>query len=239
MPYTLNQTKTLQAICETFHNDAMAAVRRFNLEPLPNLRLEEPKLPSGDVAALERLKECARQCDPMPPPVWHRTLHEALLHPRVSHMYFNIRSSLWSWPEFLPLNPKARLILEIVIELAREEAFPWYLKVQARHIMRLARTNHATFAQSMRAIQHLAITRSARRMALVNHDTDSMLNRCMQARRWPCATNNWCVNESQPVENIAQWVVRYRHGSPFNANRAAWWLNYDFALSNRAPDAMF
>ncbi|MCH8151338.1 MAG: hypothetical protein IH830_03080 [Planctomycetes bacterium] len=133
-------------------------------------------------------------------------------------MYFIIRNSLWSWPEFLGLGPKARLILDIIIELARDEAFPWYVNVQAREVMKLARTNHATMAASVRDLQCLAVTRAARRIKLLG---------AAAAPVWPKRSNNWRVDANEQLQPIAQWVVRYRRGIPCNANRAAWWINYD------------
>ena len=44
---------------------------------------------------------------------------------------------------------------------------------------------------------------------------------------WPTRENNWCVDQSAPLSEIPQWLIRYRRGIPYNKRRAAWWINYD------------
>jgi len=110
--------------------DAVAVARKLKLSDLP---IAWPKLPDNrgiDKAGFRRL--CERELSRVDHPLnWHKNaVAQALERPRARQMYFVIRKNLWSWPEFLGLGPKARLILEIVIELARDEAFPWYVNVE-------------------------------------------------------------------------------------------------------------
>lgn len=175
-----------------------------------------PKLPNPqwpDKAAFQRLMQEAED-DPHHPRNWHRRLvNEALQRPDVRDAYFAIRSALWKWDEFAGVRPGARAILESVIELAREEALPWYLAVPAEDVRRLARLSEGRYASSVRELECLAITRPARIMRIAHPDGFPMFpGQC---------------DESQPLQPVAQWVIRYRRGVPWNAKRAAWWINYD------------
>ncbi|MDY7107055.1 MAG: hypothetical protein SYC29_00305 [Planctomycetota bacterium] len=214
-----NRLAALMRIADLRLRDAVAAARRFDLEGKPPSWPELPDWRGIDTAGFRALLEMERD-RPDHPLNWHRqAVEEALGRPRARRMYFAIRREIWNSKEFLRLTEKARLILEIVIELAREEAFPWFVNAQAREVMRLARLNHASMAMRLRELQCFAITRPARRIRLVRSPGS--------LPEWPCAANGWGVDESQPAEEIAQWVVRYRRGIPWNAARAAWWLNYD------------
>ena len=234
MPAFRNRRDALARIEALRLQDAVALARKLKCFDLPKAW---PKLPDSrgiDKAGFRRLldRELSRPDHPLN---WHkRAVAEALGRPRARTMYFTMRRNLWSWPEFLGLGPKARLILEIVIELARDEAFPWYVNVQAREVMKLARTNHATMAASVRDLQCLCVTRPARRIRLFD-DRSGASPIVLAARmpNWPCRENNWGVDPNEPLQLIPQWVVRYRRGTPWNAGRAAWWINYDLLCSTK------
>jgi len=199
-----------------------SAVIRESLR-LPQIKAELPKIPASftplprmdlpDRKALDRLMhgriaglECAAS--------WRTRLVEQQLDTaRVATTYTKIRRALWAWPEFAGLRPGARTILEVVIELARDEAFPWYVPVQAMEVRRLARLTEGSFARSVRELLTLAVTRPGR---------DVIVSNASAAPLWP-----WRLDESQPPRPVAQWVVRYRRGIPWHAKRAAWWINYD------------
>ena len=224
MPAERNRRNALRRIEALRLQDAVAVARKLSLLATP---VSWPKLsdPRGiDQAGFRKLLE-RELADPHHPLNWHkRAVADALSRPRARNMYFIIRKSLWSWPEFLGLGPKARLILDIIIELARDEAFPWFVNVQAREVMKLARTNHATMAASVRDLQCLAVTRAARRIKLLGDAATPV---------WPKRSNNWRVDANEQLQPIPQWVVRYRRGIPCNANRAAWWINYDLLCRTR------
>lgn len=193
--------------------DAHAAARVQMRARIPE---HWPKLPNPqwpDKAAFQRLMQAAED-DPHHPRNWHRRLvNEALQRPDVRDAYFAIRCALWKWDEFAGVRPGARAILESVIELAREEALPWYLAVPAEDVRRLARLSEGRYASSVRELECLAITRPARIMRIAHPDGFPMFpGQC---------------DESQPLQPVAQWVIRYRRGVPWNAKRAAWWINYD------------
>ena len=112
--------------------------------------------------------------------------------------------------------------VKIVIELARDEAFPWYVNVQAREVMRLARLNHASMAMRLRELECFCVTRPARRIRLFDdHAGAPPIVLASNLPKWPCPENNWGVDPNEPLQPIAQWVVRYRRGIPWNAGRAA------------------
>lgn len=218
MVSSLNRLNARMRIEQQILADSVTAARKLQPLEVPE---SWPKLPDPrgiDRAGIDRLLalELSR---PDHPNNWHRrAVNEALSQPRARNMYMAMRQNLWKMKEFFELREKARLILEIVIELARDEAFPWYLNVQAREVMRLARLNHYSMAMRLAELECLAVTRPARRVNLGGLEG---------MPRWPRKANNWSVDADQPLEDIAQWVVRYRRGIPHNANRAAWWINYD------------
>ena len=90
-----------------------------------------------------------------------KKLAEAKADPQVATIYKKIREALWNWPEFAGLSPGARHILETVIELAREEAFPWFVLVPAKEVRNLARLSHPGFVKCAQEIELLAISREA------------------------------------------------------------------------------
>ncbi len=228
MPAFRNRRDALARIEALRLQDAVALARKLKCFDLPTAW---PKLPDSrgiDKAGFRKLleRELSRPDHPLN---WHkRAVAEALNQPRARHMYFTIRRNLWSWSEFLTLTASARLILEIVIELARDEAFPWYVNVQAREVMRLARLNHASMAMRLRELECFCVTRPARRIRLFDdHTGEHPIVLAANLPKWPCPENNWGVDPDEPLQPIAQWVVRYRRGIPWNAGRAAWWINYD------------
>lgn len=115
------------------------------------------------------------------------TLEQALAEPRVKEIYWQIRTAIWEWEEFAGLRPGARAILEVVVELARAEAFPWYVCVPAHEVRRLARLNEASFARSARELEMFAITRRAE----VIHLVDSRFE-----VHWP----GWTESEADAVD---------------------------------------
>jgi len=177
------------------------------LPPLP--RLDEP-----DAKAFDRKQRRIAASHEITVRPWLAKLaSEHQNTERVAGIYSSIRRSLWQWPEFAGLGRGARSILEVVIELARDEAFPWYVPVPAEAVRRLARLADGSYTRSVRELLCLAVTRPARKVVFGGiHD------------RW-----NWegKVDEAQPPQPIAQWVVRYKRGVPWHPKRAAWWINYD------------
>jgi hypothetical protein len=163
------------------------------------------------------------------PRQWHRrAVDAALAQPRSRDIYFRMRQSLWTWPEFSALLPNARRILDAVVELARDEAFPWFVNVQADEILRLVCIDRKTFFDRLHDLECFTITRPARRIKLLEFDERATaIDRAEQIARWPTRENKWLVDESTPAQNITQWVIRYRRGIPHNKRRAAWWINYD------------
>jgi len=132
---------------------------------------------------------------------------------RVRDIYFNIRRTIWNAPEFGTLAPGARRILEIVIDLAREEAFPWYLRVQAQEVRRLARLSEQKYTLRIHELESFALTRAARIIRLDDGGTSAA---------WPGT-----VNAKEPARDLPQWIIRYKRGIPWNKRAAAWWINYD------------
>lgn len=136
--------------------------------------------------------------------------------------------SLWEWPEFRGLTERARRILETVIELARDEAFPWFVNVQAREIKKLAQLSHESMARRLRELECFVITRPARRLRLPAETAgESSLRRCNAAMRVRTDALKFVARADEPLREVPQWVIRYRRGIPRDANRAAWWINYD------------
>jgi hypothetical protein len=116
------------------------------------------------------------------------------------------------------------------VELAREEAFPWCLAVRAEHVMFLARIDRKTFFDRVRDLENLVLVRPARRIRLLSEPADGSPPRTTRSDmlpRWPSAANHWRVDQGQPLADMAQWVIRYRRGTPWHPGRAAWWINYD------------
>jgi len=217
-----------------------AASIASKLKP-PNLPKDRPrnwlKFPANrniDAASFKKLLEI-NLSNPDNPINWHKqAVAKANKKPRTKQIYYTIRKNLWHWPEFLTLTEKAKIILEIVIELARDEAFPWYVNVQAREIMRLARLNHASMAMRLKELECFAITRPARKIHLyTKQQTQDPIVAARNLPDWPTPGNNFNVNLDDPLIPIPQWVVRYRRGIPSNAHRAAWWINYDLLCNTQ------
>jgi hypothetical protein len=101
----------------------------------------------------------------------------------------------------------------VVIELAREEAFGWWIAVPAEDVRRLARLSEAKYAECMRDLELLTIAREGR-VARVAGETGFPLR-------------EFAADESAPAQLTLQFVVRYARGIPWNRKRAAWWINYD------------
>src|SRR5688572_11061951 len=128
---------------------------RKSWPPLP--LIEHPDL----ATTLQLLKK--PEDDPCSPRYWQRRLVEAQLDkPEAAANDMRIRHALWQWEEFASIKPGARRILEVVIELARDEAFPWYLPVPAHEVRRLARLTEGSCARSIRELECLSITRPGR-----------------------------------------------------------------------------
>ncbi len=214
-----NRTAALARIRDQCLADSVAAARKLHPMDLPDTWPPLPDTRGIDTAGFQRMLQ--RELDaPDHPLNWHRcALHSPAVRNRAHKMFFAIRENLWHSNEYFALREKARIILDLVIELAREEGFPWYVNVQAREVMRLARLNHCSMAMRLAELECFAITRPARRINLGDDPAG--------LPRWPRKENNWSVDPDSPLEDIAQWVIRYRRGIPDNANRAAWWLNYD------------
>lgn len=202
--------------------DAVAAARMGQVQqvgpvqPLPRdwPPLPSPKLP--DRAGIERLLQRMND-DPAHPANWHsRAVTQQMRSLRVRDVYYRLRRALWLWPEFAGLCPGARSILESVIELAREEAFPWYVMVPARQVRAIARLSEKRFSTNVRELECLAISRPARML-----DCDDLGPKLPMGKLWERDAQ---ADDAPPM---AQWVVRYRRGVPWNAKRAAWWINYD------------
>ncbi|MCH8211422.1 MAG: hypothetical protein IIB99_08615 [Planctomycetes bacterium] len=88
--------------------------------------------------------------------------------------------------------------------------------------MRLARLNHACMAMRLRELECFCVTRPARRIRLFDDHTGAPpIVLASNLPKWPCPENNWGVDPNEPLQPIAQWVVRYRRGIPWNAGRAA------------------
>ena len=192
------------------------------LAPLPrgegDLRVPEnwPKLPDIRRPDWKRIKEllAKEESRPQHPRNWHRRLvEEALGEPAVHKAYFAMRRALWQWEEFAALRPGVRRILDVLIELARDEALPWYVAVPSHEMKMLARLDETNYAECARSLECLAITRPARRVKLCDKTGVAV---------WPGR-----VEMNRPLEPIAQWVARYRRGIAWNRKRAAWWINYD------------
>lgn len=141
------------------------------------------------------------------------------IDPDVCEIYLRIRTALWNWPEFAGLTRGARAILEAVIELARDERFPWYLPVPAEVVRALARLTEGSFQRSVRELDCLAVTRDAAMYRPADHvgadDIAFMEGRLDEVPR------------DAPSPAISQFVLKYRRGIPWNRKRAAWWINYD------------
>ncbi|TVQ51523.1 MAG: hypothetical protein EA377_12430 [Phycisphaerales bacterium] len=225
MPAYRQRQATQRQIDERRLVEAIALARRLRPKEIP-AEWDQPPDPRGiDKAGIQQLLARELGRDTHPVVIRRRTLRKALRASRARTMYWRMRRHLWNWPEFLRLREKARMILEIVIELAREEAFPWYVAVPARDVQKLARLNHASYTARVQELECFVITRPARRIHLEVSPG--------RLTEWPNAENNWLVDEDQPLTPIPQWVVRYRRGIPHNANRAGWWINYDLLCGTR------
>lgn len=228
MPAQLNQLDSLNRIDALRIIDAVAVARRMRMPDLPASWPKLVDLRCRDAAGIAALVQRSRS-DPGHPCLWHRRAAErALAQPRARRMYFLIRRSLWEWPEFRGLTERARRILETVIELARDEAFPWFLNVQAREIKKLAQLSHESMARRLRELECFVITRPARRLRLPDEpERESSLDRCTAAMRCRSGTRRFVSDANEPLREAPQWVIRYRRGIPRDANRAAWWINCD------------
>jgi len=224
MPSETNRLGALLRIEQRRLFDAIALGRKLRLDDISRSWPKLSDMRGIDKAGMKRLIEQSKS-SPFHPANWHRRAREeALAEPRVRMMYFRMRSALWAWPEFLRLTNNARRILEVVIELARDEAFPWYVNVQAREIQKLVGLTHASMANRLKELECFAITRETRRMSFYTRDPNSLM---ASLHEWPNKSNNWGLTDNAKIEAIPQWIVKYRRGIPGNANRAAWWLNYD------------
>jgi hypothetical protein len=189
---------------------------------VPDVPAAWAKLPNPPLPDLKHVEALlARQLsDPNHPASWHRRhLEHQLAKPETAETYLKIRRALWNWPEFASVCRRARAILDVVIELAREEAFPWFVPVCAQDVRKLSRLSPSSYIRSVLDLDCLAITRPARVV-------DVMPERGIVEGRG-LGTFPGRVDASKPMESIAQWVIRYRRGIPWNSKRAAWWLNYD------------
>jgi hypothetical protein len=231
---TTNRLGALERIHDLLLKDAVAMARRFNEPSVPSTWSAMPDRRGVDRPGIEQLLQ-RHFADPDHPRNWHRrALQDALHQPRVRDIYFRVKRSLWTWPEFTSLLPNARRILDAAVELAREEAFPWFLNVQADEILRLVCIDRKTFFDRLHDLECFTIARPARRMSIVSVDKiQSCLGRAGYRETWPSRANNWCVDESSPLEELPQWVIRYRRGIPFNKRRAAWWINYDLLCNTQ------
>ena len=149
----------------------------------------------------------------LPQNVHHRLVQQELEKPETAAIYFKLRRALWNWEEFAGVSRATMAILHVIVELARDEAFPWYLAVPAEHTRKLARMSTRHYVRAIHELDTLAITRTARPIRIAGPDGMA---------RFPGT-----VDEDEALAPIAQWVVRYRHGTPNNRKRAAWWINYD------------
>lgn len=229
-PSIANRDAALRAISDLRLLDSIALARRR----LPRLVPPQwPTLPDPrgiDKPGLKRLIEGDSLNSPHHPLNWHRAaVARAINQPRVREIYFRIKRALWNSPDFAGMKINARRALDVVIELARDEAFPWYLSVSAETVMRLARFGCKTFSQRVRELESMVVTRPARRIALLNRaGGDSTLARARAATpAWPGPANGWLVDRRAPMRPVRQRVIRYRRGTPSNRRRAAWWINYD------------
>lgn len=231
MPSETNRLGALLRIERRRLEDAIALGRKMRLDLVSRSWPKLPDVRGIDKVGIKRLLEQTR-AHPSHPENWHRrAMEKAMAEPRVGTMYFRMRRALWRWPEFLRLTNNARRILEVVIELACDEAFPWYVNVQAREIQKLVGLTHASMANRLKELECFAITRETRRMSLYPRDRRSLM---ASLPEWPNPRNGWGIPPdamAMPPEPIAQWIVKYRRGIPGNANRAAWWLNYDLLCS--------
>jgi hypothetical protein len=140
--------------------------------------------------------------DPSNPRNVHRRFVMAAREtPAVMQAYFRIRQSLWEWEEFASLRHGSRAILETVIELARDEALPWYVAVPAEDVRRMARLCEKNYAECVRDLETLAITRPARVVRIGGFGA---------LPEFPGQ-----VNEREPLRPVTQWVVGYRWGIPW------------------------
>lgn len=230
MPAGLNRSNVAEEIDDLRLRDAVATARRLQLPGLPDAWPTQREDCPRDELGIDRILRLAREDPFHPDNLRRRALNDAFSRPHARDAYWRMRRNLWNWPEFRTLKSTALRLLEIVIELAREEAFPWFVNVQAEHVMFLARFDRKTFFDRLRDLEALAITRPARRIHLF--DDDARRARLPELAiidlpRFPSAGNGWGVIAAEPLEDIPQWVIRYRRGIPGNARRAAWWINYD------------
>ena len=149
------------------------------------------------------------------PANWHRRhVEAALADPIVQQAYFRMRRTLWAWPEFATLRIATRRLLETLLELARDEALPWRMRIASRHLRPLSRMKWRHFIDAVRELEGLIITRPARRLMLGLHQS-----RLLPV--WPAR-----VDESRPAVDIPQWVVRH-HRVCRGSQNGGWWINYD------------
>lgn len=231
MPRGVQRMNILASIDRLRVRDGIALARLIDHPQLPDQWPALPPKYPRDRAGIERL--LAESCEHPwhPENIRQRTLDEALATQRVREMHWRMRRCLFRWPELRSLRSTALRLLETVIDLAREEAFPWFVNVHAEHVMFLARFDRKTFFDRLRELEALAITRPARRIAILDDSDPAQRSTCASLAaaypRFPSRDNNYCVRDDVPAEPVAQWVIRYRRGIPHNAHRAAWWINYD------------
>jgi hypothetical protein len=149
----------------------------------------------------------------LPQNTWRRLVQQELEKHEAAAIYMKMRRAIWNWGEFAGVSRAAMAIIHVIIELAREEAFPWYVAVPAEHTRKLARMSTRQYVRAIHELDTLAITRQARPVHVA--DANGL-------PRFPGT-----VNEREAPAPIAQWVLRYRHGIPHNKKLAGWWINYD------------
>lgn len=218
---TTNRLGAFDRIHQLLLDDAVALAQR-----LATPTVDPPAISAAEIQQL--LDQ--HLADPAHPRNWQRqAIEHALSQPRAKEIYFRIKRSLWSWPEFTSLLPNARRILDAVVELARDEAFPWFVNVQADEILRLVCIDRKTFFDRLHDLECFTITRPARRITLLPfNEHESTVDRATRPHVWPSRENKFCVDpQAALLPGVPQWVIRYRRGIPYNKRRAAWWINYD------------
>ncbi len=219
MQHFLNARRDIE---QTRLADAVARARMGlvdlanSLEPVPHDWPAPPSPNRRDQAGIERLLQRMND-DPSHPANWQRrAVAREMTSQRVHEIYYRLRSALWDWEELADLRPGARKILETVIELARDEAFAWYVMVPAEQVRAIARLSEGRYASSVRELECLAVSRPAEVIECGDLGPKSTAQAPWKRDPGTCT-----------APPLAQWVVRYRRGIPWNAKRAAWWINYD------------
>ena len=148
------------------------------LEETPDFPPDHFDVPDVDGPTREELEDLISQSTLPDDPLLHvhrDAVNAQLAKPQTARTYMNIRRALWSWPEFATLCRRARTILDVVVELARDEAFPWYLPVCAEDVRKLSRQSLRSYIRSVHELDCLAITRPGRVVDLYGDDPMSHL----------------------------------------------------------------